>query len=62
MGVRNNFGFRIARVQSRLEDLNSLARDAGAADPADQLFALAGEHGTAYGFNPAGVRDENFQC
>ena len=40
-------------VERRLEDLHFLAGNLGAAQPADELFALAAEHAAGNDFNPA---------
>jgi len=43
----------VAVVDPRLEEDHALARDLGAAKPADHLLALAGEHRPADDFEPA---------
>jgi hypothetical protein len=42
----------VPAVDGRLEDLDFLARDLGAAQPADQLFALPAEHAANDDFDP----------
>ena len=46
----------VAVVDRRLEDLDLAPGDLGAAQPADQLLALAAEHAAGDDFDPAGVR------
>ena len=44
LAVRDDVVVRVPRVERRLEDLDFLARDLGAAQPADQLLGLAAVH------------------
>ena len=46
-------------VDGGLENLHPLARDHGAAQPADQLLALAGEHGAADDFDPTDIAGDD---
>src|SRR5262245_37201777 len=59
VAVGNDFVLGVARVDGRLENLYPLPRDGGASQPANQLFALAGKHGTANHFDPAKVARED---
>jgi hypothetical protein len=43
---------RVTFIDPRLEDLDTLAGDLGAAEPPNQLFALAAEHGAANNLDP----------
>jgi len=54
-GMRDNFVGGIALVDSRLENLNALARNLGAAQAADQLFTFAGKHRADDDFDPTHV-------
>src|SRR5690606_10039997 len=51
--VRDDGGLGVAVVDGGLEDLDLLPRDAGAFEPADELFGLAGEHRAADDLDPA---------
>ena len=51
--VRDDLGLGETHVERRLEDLHALTRDLGAAEPADQLFALPAEHAAGDHFDPA---------
>ncbi len=51
--MRHDVVGRITRVDARLEDLDALPRDSGAAQPANELFALAAEHAADDDFDPA---------
>ena len=51
--ARHDFVGCEAIVDDRLEDLNALPRDDRAAQPADQLFRLSGEHASGDDFDPA---------
>ncbi len=53
LAVRDDVVGRIPGVDARLEDLNALARDSGAAQPANELLALAAEHAADDDFDPA---------
>jgi hypothetical protein len=55
------FGGREASIDARLKNLDAFAGDCGAADAADQFFALAGEHGTADRLDPTSIVNQNFQ-
>ena len=50
--MRHDVVFAEAVVDERLEDLHFLPRDLGAAQPADQLLALAAEHAAGDDFDP----------
>ena len=52
LAVRDDVVVRVAGVHGGLEDLDALAGDLGAAQPADQLFALAAEHAAHDHFDP----------
>jgi len=49
--VRGDRGAMVAKIYIRLEACDSLARNAGAPEAANQFLALAGEHGTGDDFN-----------
>src|SRR4051812_43520144 len=51
--VRDDVVVSIALVDAGLEDLDTLTRDLGAAQAADEFFALAAEHRTANHFDPS---------
>src|SRR5438094_323020 len=53
VAVRDDLIFAEAVVDERLEDLNLLAGDLRATQPADQLLALAAEHAAGDDFDPA---------
>ena len=53
LAVRDDVVLRVAGIDRRFEDLDFLSGDAGAAQAADQLFALAAEHAADDDFNPA---------
>src|SRR5262249_20140020 len=54
-GMRDDFVGRVARVNSRLENLHALPGNLRAAKAPDQLFALAGEHRPDNHFDPTHV-------
>ena len=57
--VADDVGDVVAVVDPRLDDQHALAGDLGAAEPADQLLALAAEHRPADDLEPAAaVREE----
>ena len=60
IAVRHDLVDGVARVDDGLEHLHSFARDHGAAQAPDQLFALAGEHGAADHFDPSDVAADEF--
>ena len=53
LAVRDDGVVRVPRVDHRLEDLHPLAGNLRAAQPADQLLALAAEHAADDDFDPA---------
>ena len=53
VAVRDDVVLGIAIVDLRLEDLDLAAGDLGAAQPADELFALPAEHAADDHFDPA---------
>ena len=53
LAVRDDVVVGVAGVDGGLEDLDTLAGDLGAAQPADELFALAAEHAADDDFDPA---------
>ena len=53
LAVRDDVVVRVPRVDRRLEDLHPLAGNLRAAQPADQLLALAAEHAADDDFDPA---------
>ncbi len=53
--VRNDFIFRVARIDRRLEDFSTLPCNLGAANATNQFFCFPAEHGSAYDFDPAGL-------
>ena len=53
LAVRHDVIVGVAGVDRRLEDLDLLAGDLRAAQPADQLLALAAEHAADDDFDPA---------
>ena len=53
VAVRHDVVFAEAVVDERLEDLHLLPGDLRAAQPADQLLALAAEHAAGDDFDPA---------
>jgi hypothetical protein len=59
--VRDDVVAREAVVDQRLEDLHLLARDPCAAQPPDEFFGLAGEHGAGDDFDPAGRGPEAYE-
>ena len=59
VAVRHDVLLAVAPVDDRLEDLDPLARDLRAPQPADQLLALAAEHAAGDHFDPARVRSKN---
>ena len=56
LAVRDDVILGVAGVDGGLEDLDPLPGDLGAAQPADQLLALAAEHAADDHFDPAAVR------
>ena len=52
--VGDYFHVGISVVYGRLEDGDFLVGELGAAEPADELFGLAGEHGAADDLDAAG--------
>src|SRR5207245_3317010 len=52
-GVRDDVADVVAIVDQRLHDQRALPSDLGAAQAADQLLALAAEHGSADDLEPA---------
>jgi len=54
-GMRHDFVGGVAFVDGRFEDLHALARDLRAAQPTDQLLALAGKHRADDDFDPAHI-------
>src|SRR6202790_3091915 len=54
-GVGDDLVGGVAFVDGGLEDLHALARNFGAAQAADQLFALAGKHRADHHFDPAHI-------
>jgi hypothetical protein len=59
--MRDDVIFRIACIDGRLENLDSLSRDRSAPKSPDQLIAFSGKHRAANRFDPAGVVDEDIQ-
>src|SRR5581483_208821 len=55
VAVRHDVVFAVAVVDERFEDLDLLPGDLRAAQPPDELFALAAEHAAGDDFNPAAV-------
>src|SRR2546429_7427361 len=53
--MRHDFVGGVAFVDGGFEDLHALARDFRAAQPPDQLFALAGKHRANDDFDPAHI-------
>jgi len=53
LAVRDDVIVGVPGVDGRLEDLDFLASELGAAQPADQLFALPAEHAANDDFDPA---------
>src|SRR6267143_3805414 len=53
--MRHDLVGGVTLVDGRLEDLHTLARDFRAAQPPDQLFALAGKHRADDDFDPAHI-------
>ena len=58
--MRDDSVLCIPLIDHRLEYLNSLPADFGAAEAPDEFFALAGEHGSANDFDPADVACDKF--
>ena len=52
LAVRNDAGFVVPGIGAVLEDLHAPTGDLGPADPLDQFFAFAAEHGAADHFDP----------
>ena len=52
LAVRDDMAVAVAVVDERLEDLDLLLRDLCAAQPADELLALAAEHAAGDDFDP----------
>src|SRR5438128_5338429 len=55
--MRDDVIVRKPRINLRLEDLDFLARDLGAAQAANQLFRFARKHRAGNHFNPTGTRN-----
>src|SRR5258708_5043562 len=60
--MRDDFVGGVAFVDGRFEDLHALARDLRAAQPTDQLLALAGKHRGDDDFNPSHIAVDDIQC